>query len=101
MGALAGTLYGARLRVQGRLPNRLLIPIVLLRNAVLGATGLFSDHVAPAVIEVYRLSDGTVVGTVPCDSSYSGQADTLAAVRTGLCSQSHEDFLATSGLQDS
>ena len=97
----AGTLYGARLQVRGRLPKRLLVSLVFIRNVILGATALHGDHVAPAVVEVFRLSDGVVVGVIPIGSSYYDQVDRLAVVQHDLQTKSRTEFLSAWGLSDS
>lgn len=93
MPSAAGAAYGARLRVQGRLPGSVLVPLIFVRNALLGALALGEDGVAPAVVEVVRLSDGVVIGRITASSSYYEQAGLLAEVCRGLETQSEADFL--------
>jgi hypothetical protein len=98
---VAATVYGIRLRVGGRLPKRLMLPLVFARNVVVGALGFFTDQVAPAGIEVYRLVDGGLVGAIPAGGSYYDQVDLLKQVRRALATQPPEAFLSTWNLHDS
>ncbi len=78
----------------------LLVPAVVIRNVIVGALGLSADWVAPATIEVVRRTDGSLVGRIPVESSYSEQVDALASVRQSLASESTVDFLAEWDLRD-
>ncbi len=100
MEPLASTLYDARLRVRSWMPRPLLLPLVFIRNAVLGALGIFGDSVAPACVEVFRRSDGFVLGEVAAGGSYSEQADLLGDVRRDLAAQPAGEFLARWHLHD-
>lgn len=96
----ASTVFGARLRVRGRLPEVLLVPLAFIRNAVIGALGLGGDRVAPAQVEVFRLSDGALVGGIPAGSGYQEQTELLDAVQRALGTRSTTDFLEAWGLND-
>ncbi len=87
-------MYETHLRVGGRVPNWLLVPIAFVRNLAVGWLGLSGDWVAPATIEVVRRSDGTSVGRTAAGSGYYEQVDLLATVRRSLESDSKTGFLA-------
>ena len=93
-------MYETRLRVRGGWRNALLVPLVFLRNVILGALALGEDRVAPACIEVVRRTDGALVGCVPVGTAYYEQVDTLASVRRSLETGSRACFLATWHLRD-
>lgn len=91
--AVAGTLYGARLRLRGRLPIRLLaLPLVLIRNAVLGALGFLGDSVVPAQVEIFRLSDGALVDEIPAGGSYETRRTCWLRYGEGLRRKPHPSF---------
>lgn len=94
MEPVTGTAYRARLRVGNWLPTWLLVPLVFVRNVALGAYGFSGDPVAPARIEVFRLSDGTVVGTIAAGAGYYEQAHLLADVRQALATETATEFFA-------
>jgi hypothetical protein len=96
----AATVYETHLRVGGRVPQWLLVPVAFVRNLAVGYLGLSGDWVAPATIEVLRRSDGTLVGRIAVGSGYYEQTDALATVRRSLESDSKTGFLAAWHLSD-
>lgn len=88
----AASLFGARLHVGGRLPAPLIVPLIFVRNAVLGWWGVETDRVAPASVEIFKLSDDSCVRAIPVGTSYYEQGEQLEMVRRALKSQTVEDF---------
>lgn len=94
MGTLqARDAFDVRLKVGGRrLPAAVVVPLVSIRNLLLGVFG-GGDWVAPAYVLVTRRGSGLPVGRIPAASGYSEQLDVLEAVQRTLEDFDEEGFL--------
>lgn len=93
MGTLqARDAFDVRLKVGGRRLPAVVVPLVFIRNLLLGVLG-GGDWVAPAYVLVTQRGSGLPVGRIPAGSGYSEQLDVLEAVQRTLKEFDEEGFL--------